>query len=276
MERVELGRAGKLGNLVLGMPVGITVDLSMRAAGAASALLLVSALWWAGMLAWSATPWGEAAATVLAGGAVLAAGIALVGIMVDHSRLAHRLALAVISLELMVAVLTPLSAPWMIGVVIALAAGLGLSGTFLRGWIRGRPSATPAPPQAVGLILLLLATPVAAAYASVDSDPGATLPALTALAWLATLYYARGWPGALATVRIGLPMLAAIAIFLPPLVGLVWSAGVGAAALLSWTAAVRLAVRPLVEKGRAVPIPPELVPEEVLHTAGLNRRGRRS
>ena len=52
-------------------------------------------------------------------------------------------------------------------------------------------------------------------------------------------------------------------------------AGAGAITYLAWTKPARIAVQPLVERGRPVPIPPELTPTEILDAAGLDDRGRK-
>jgi hypothetical protein len=54
-------------------------------------------------------------------------------------------------------------------------------------------------------------------------------------------------------------------------------AAIGFAALtwLAWSTVARIAVIPLASPGRAVPIPAELAPGEILDAAGLDSRGHR-
>jgi hypothetical protein len=87
--------------------------------------------------------------------------------------------------------------------------------------------------------------------------------------------YAKAAPGALWAVRLVFPVAtvaAAVATGMPR--GLAWvaiGAGIGA---FGWTKEARVAVRPLVEQGRAVPMLPEMVPPDILDAAGLDERGR--
>jgi hypothetical protein len=50
---------------------------------------------------------------------------------------------------------------------------------------------------------------------------------------------------------------------IPPPGRWIWIAGQITALALAWSSEVRLAVRPLIERGTKVLIPPELAPEEI-------------
>jgi hypothetical protein len=45
----------------------------------------------------------------------------------------------------------------------------------------------------------------------------------------------------------------------------------GLAAVLAWSKEVRLAIRPLIERGSRVSIPPELLSDDVRRAAGIDR-----
>jgi hypothetical protein len=101
------------------------------------------------------------------------------------------------------------------------------------------------------------------------------LPALTAGNWLVLLWYVRRSPGREWVPRALLPLLALGGLLLPAPARWGWMILEGAAAIAAWNRGARLAVRPLLERGHPVPIPPELAPAEVLEAARIDRKGRR-
>jgi hypothetical protein len=122
-------------------------------------------------------------------------------------------------------------------------------------------------------LLLLTAGPLTA-FAD-PSDPAAALPLLTLAAWVTLFAYVRLLPGREWWPRLAAPLLAGAGWLLTPPARWVWIGALMAVTFLAWTRGGKLAVRPLIESGRPVPIPPELVPTEVLGAAGIDRRGRR-
>jgi hypothetical protein len=220
-------------------------------------------------------PWTIAAAAVIATGLLIASAAATAGMLVDHSRLAWRLGWAVLAVLMVVALLRPVSPVWIGGVVLTAAGGIALADRNLDGWLRsGRPVA-PIPTGAVALGMVLLWLPVMAALSS--GAAGTNLAWLALGSWLVLLWFVRGWRGAMAAIRLGIPLLAIGGLLLPAPAALIWTGGCLTASILAWRASTRLAVRPLLARGRPVPIPIELTPEAVQRAAGYqppNRRNR--
>jgi hypothetical protein len=81
--------------------------------------------------------------------------------------------------------------------------------------------------------------------------------------FLLLVAFVRRLPFSLAAIRVLPGFLAAAGWSLPMPGRVVWLVGQTALLLLAWTQAVRLAVRPLIERGTKVMIPPELAPEEI-------------
>lgn len=205
---------------------------------------------------------------------VVLTAVSVVGMLVGAARWARRLGIAAAAFSLGTATVSPFAWWWAAGVVAAAVALAGLVGTGMKGLVRERPAAAGPPAQAVVLALLLVATPgiVAAAVTEIDAPTAVLLGVVLVFGG----WYAKAAPGALLVVRAGAPLvLAAVGLLLG------WPAGTlpGFLALLvgwlAWTQAARVAVRPLVERGTAVPIPAELTPKEILDAAGLDERGRR-
>jgi len=78
-------------------------------------------------------------------------------------------------------------------------------------------------------------------------------------------------PGAVAAVRIGAPILIAGAVLLAFPGSVIWAVSMVVASVLAWSKAVRLAIRPLIERGSRVSIPPELLSDDVRRAAGIDR-----
>jgi hypothetical protein len=92
---------------------------------------------------------------------------------------------------------------------------------------------------------------------------------------LAAFAYAKAARLSVLAVRLGYGVTALVAAVLAGWPrGVMWAAiGTGITAI-AWQRDIRLAVRPLTQRGRAVPILPELVPSDILDAAGLDERGR--
>lgn len=241
---------------------------------ATTALFLLAALCWAGLAA-TRGPWTADAGAVVAADLVVLASISVVGILVASSRWGRRLAIAVTLAGLGIAATTPVEGVWWVGIglsgsALALLAGLGLDGV-----VRKRPNAAGPPPKAVVLALGLAALPGVLAAARPNGLDVLDWAAVGGAAAIA-LWYSRALPAAPEVTRFGVPVTGVVA-FLSAgtpagLIGLVASAVLTG---LAWTADARVAVRPLTEPGRAVPIPAELTPPEILDAAGLDEHGRR-
>ncbi|HKX75276.1 MAG TPA: hypothetical protein VJR05_07785 [Acidimicrobiia bacterium] len=240
------------------------------AAGATMAASLI----WAALLVFFPGSWSAPAALVVGCGMLLTASVAVAGILLQSSRLGYWLAVSVVTQQAVIALRQSLSPLWWVGVGVMVVAAVALADPSLGGQVRTQPHPAPLPRTAVALCLLLLAAgPLAALVA--PTTPTAALTVLAFTAWLILFAYVRLLPGREWWPRLGAPVLAAAAFFLPSPSRWVWLTVLAAASWLAWTRGSRLAVRPLIESGHAVPIPPELVPSEVLGAAGLDRRGRR-
>jgi hypothetical protein len=214
---------------------------------AACAVLILSCLWWGFSLTVEPSPWTPVQSVVIAAGLLVGGTAAAAGILTDRSPLARRLAFGVLGVTGLVAALRPTGSGWAIGVALAVVAGVGLAGPWMRQWMRERPTPESPRPVAAGLLVLLLGLPVAAALW--PQMTGSVALALGSVgAWVIALLYARGGKGALWATRIGIPLLAVAALGFEAPAAITWLAGVAAATVLAWTASARVAVRPLVKK----------------------------
>jgi hypothetical protein len=237
-------------------------------------MTLVTSLTWAGALTLSSQPWTPIAAGVIAAGLVVTAAVAVTLVVVQSSPVGYRISWGLLAVEALVASLQPMSGVWWTGVLLIAATGALLTDSTLGGWIRQQPPPTPVPASSLALCLTLLAGGPVTALASPSIDL-TWLPLLTFCAWLVLFWYVRRWPGRELAPRLASPLLAVGGLLLPGQAGWIWVVAMLLAAVLAWTAGSRLAVRPLVERGHPVPIPPELAPADVLHTAGIDDKGRK-
>lgn len=238
-----------------------------------SLLLLSSTALWTVAAAVGLPGYTEVAVVLIALSAWTCAVAATAGMIVARSRWARRLTLVLSAGHLIMAVVRPIDGWWLGAVAATAATAVGAAGPWLAGHVRSLPSATGPPGQAVMVPLLLTGAPWALGLAGAAGSA----PLVVGLAALATAFwFARALPGALVAVRGVWPLLAAA---LAPSMGLqvgAVSAGLAlAVAATAWHPGVARAVHPLVERGAAVAIPPELAPPEVLDAAGLDDRGRR-
>ncbi len=240
----------------------------------ASALVMLAAIVWTINLTASPQRWGRDGALVVACGLLAASGVAVVLVLVQSSPLGYRLAWSVLVIEGVLAAVGAVTPLWWAGVALLAALGAVLADATLGGWIRQEPPPTPIPAPAVALSLILLGAGPATALIPVAAGLR-WLPGLTGVSWLVLFWFVRRLPGREWAPRLATPLLAAAGWLLPPPVRWVWIGAMVTAAVLAWTSGTRLAVRPLVERGHPIPIPPELAPADVLHSAGIDERGRR-
>ncbi len=240
----------------------------------AAALTLITSLTWAGALTVSPKPWTALTAAVIAAGLLVTAAVAVTMVVVQSSPVGYRLSWGLVAMEALIAGLQPITALWWAGVILISAAGAVLTDSTLGGWIRQQPPPTPVPASSLALCLLLLASGPVTGLASPSADLP-WLPALTLGAWLVLVWYVRRWPGRELAPRLTTPLLGIGGLLLPWAARLIWIVAMVLAAVLAWTAGSRLAVRPLVERGHPIPIPPELAPADVLHSAGIDDKGRK-
>jgi hypothetical protein len=236
----------------------------------ASIMLLATTAYWAVWLFISPPPWSAPAAAVMATGVVIAATISVAGLLIEHSPLGYRLGWSILSFLTLVALIRPLDSAWVAGVVIVGFTAMSFTHRTLGGWIRSEPPVAPVPRSAVGLALTLLAAPVVSAFVTMSVDTG-LLPWLALACWTILFWYVRRLPGALALVRAGLPFLVIAGWWLPIASLVAWIVTIAGAAALAWTSTTRLAIRPLIERGSRVLIPPELLPEDIRRSAGIDK-----
>lgn len=214
-------------------------------------------------------------AGVLAGlDLLLLSTVAAAGLVLARGRWSRRLAYGVLAAGGAAALGTPLDAWWALALVVSGAALVGLLGPWLNGWLRRLRAAAGPPVPAVLLALSLLALPGAVAVIGHGGlAPGSWLLAAAGpvLAWSYVRAHTAGLWGSRLLPVFALP--AALSAPLLPAVLLLLAAAVPAG--LAWTAQAGLAVSPLDPRSATVvPMPPELVPPEVLEAAGLDDRGR--
>lgn len=236
-------------------------------------MLLITSIFWAVWLLVSPQPWGRPAAAILAAGSVMIATVAVAGIMLEHSRLAHKLAWASIGLVAVLALSRPVGIPWISGVALMGVAALALTSRTLEGWIRSEPPVAPIPKAAVGLAILLLWTPIVTVLVGVRTE-ASPLPWLSLACWLILFWYIRRLAGAVLVVRFVIPLLMLGGWWLPDPARPVWIAMLALSTELAWTAATRLAIRPLVERGTRVMIPPELLSTELRQALQVDPKDR--
>ncbi|HKZ19484.1 MAG TPA: hypothetical protein VJQ57_05175 [Acidimicrobiia bacterium] len=228
---------------------------------------LACSLAWAFVLVDEPRPWHRGSSFVLVASLLIASALAVVAILIESSRFGYRLGVATVVIEATIALLHQRTTLWYLGVMLIAVSSFLLADPRLGGWIRGRTSAAPIPTKAVILAMTLLGAPGVTALVTFGDDPGA-LPWLAGLSWLALLLYARRLPGALLAARGGPPLLALGTLWLPSPGRWLWLGLMVAATYVAASADVRLAVRPLIEAGSRLMIPPELAPEHIRRVLG--------
>lgn len=224
--------------------------------------LLASVMGTATLLVVEPEPWHPTTAVIISACLVIWATVAVVAILLEHSRLGYRLGIFVLVFSAVIAVLHRISPIWWIAVALIAVSALLTTDPTLGGWVRQRTSAAPVPARAVVLALVLLTIPGLTALSILRSDPG-SLSILVLLDLVLLFAYVRRPAFALAAVRIVPLGLAIAGLTLAGPGRWVWISGQLAALPLAWTREVRLAIRPLIERGTKVIIPPELAPAEI-------------
>lgn len=231
-------------------------------------------LLWAVKLILDPGPLAPHAAVLAALDLLLISAVAAAGLLLARGRWSRRLSYGVLGAGGSLAVITPLDVWWASAMAVSGAALTGLLGPWLDGWLRRLPAAAGPPVQAVLLALGLLLLPGAVAVIGHSGLTwGAWLLGLAGpvLAWSYTRAHLAGLWGTRLLPLVAVPA----ALSAPPLRAALLLAVACAPAALAWTGAARLAVAPLDPRSATVvPMPPELVPPEVLEAAGLDDRGR--
>lgn len=237
--------------------------------------LLAGGLLVGGRLVFVEGPWPPGSAALIGVSLVVLTAVGVIGLLTVGGRWARRLGLVCTAAGGLLQAVISGGWSWWPTTLLLGAAGIGLAGPWIDSAVRQRPAATGPSTPALLIPLLLVATPGLIGAASLH-PPGATEWLFSLACGATALWYARGGRGVVFGVRLLLPiavLVAALASGLP--VALVILAAGGTIVALAWRAESRLAVRPLLQSGRAVRIPPELAPPEILDAAGLDGRGRR-
>jgi hypothetical protein len=229
----------------------------------------------AAVLAADPHPFGPGAALLFSGGMVIAAVIAVAGILLARGRWAGRLGGALAGGWIAAGAGHPGGS----GVLLLTLAGIALAanlGPWLGTWIRRRPTTGGVPPAAVALLVTLVLTPAALGAASGDEPVHPAVWALAVWSLLAALLVARVTPGARVISR-WLHPIACLATAIAT-GGLVAGVATGSGAIvagLAWRRQLGHALAPVPAAAGAVHrLPPELTPPEVLEAAGVDDSGR--
>ena len=236
----------------------------------ASVAVLTAAVAWAVALLIDPDPWTESAGAVLGTGLVVVTAVAVTAVMIENSRFGYWLGVSGAGLMLVIAGIRAIDTAWVTAVILTAVGGVLLADRRLGGWIRMEGPVAPIPARAVTLGLVLLAAPIVAALSVVDGS-GNAIVWLALASWSILFLFVRRLPGAVGAVRIGAPILIAPSAFLNFPGAAIWGVLMVGASVLAWSKAVRLAVRPLIERGSRVSIPPELLSDDVRRAAGIDR-----
>lgn len=238
-------------------------------------LPLVAAIAWTVALMTSSEPLGPAGSLLAGIGILSLATVSVVGMTITGGRWAHRLGMLSVAAGLVIAAIRPVDVVWFFALAASTLAGASLFMPRVTGGIRQLPAATGPPQTAVVVTLVLLSVPFVLGVLAGSSEPWALLT-VGLSAPVFAFGFARVIPGGLIGIRVLWPLLSlGLAPFLDPpaaVVAVLTALGVAA---MAWRAEVKAAFHPPRESGSTYPIPPELVPHEILDAADIDDRGRR-
>ncbi len=240
-----------------------------------AALMVLSCLGWALVLAFGSGPLAGSAAVLLAVDLLLLGTVIAVGIVLARGRWTRWAGFVLLGGQAVLGIFYEADGWWIAAVAATAVSCGGLAGPWLDGWLRRLPRADGPPPPAVILSLGLLGLP---ALVAVTAPGGVTMGGwlLSGLAILGAWGYSQGWLPALWALRGGLPLLGVTAVApLPWLEALVLGPAVAMLTALAWSPEVQRATLTTTRTAvDPVAIPPELAPPEVLEAAGLDDHGR--
>lgn len=236
---------------------------------------LVAALAWTVALIANGEPFGVAGSLLVGVGLLSLATVSVVGMAITGGRWAYRLGLVSVGTGLLIAVVRPVDGFWIVGLGASALASGALFMPQVTSRMRKLPAAAGPPQTAVILALVLLGVPFALGVLAGSSEPWAILT-VGLSAPVFAFGFSRVIVGGLVGVRVVWPVLA---VALSPLLSL--SAAVASAlsalivAAIAWRPEVKAAFHPPTEAGTTYPIPPELVPGEILDAANIDDKGRK-
>lgn len=198
-------------------------------------------------LALAPGPLAGSSATVVALGILIYTSISVAGLLLSRGRWSRVLGVAVVLLDLAVVTVTGLGVWAGLALGAALLALGGLTGRWLDGWVRRRPSIEGPPSKAVVLTLGLLGLVPAVGLASpsgLETGHGVLGAAGVLLAWA----YARAQEWSLWAIRLTLPFLAIPAVLASPWPGAIGlTVLVAALVVLAWSRDARVALVPVAQ-----------------------------
>ena len=246
-----------------------------RAPLVAAILIVTSAVAWGARLTFGESPWTASASALLAGDLLVLTAVAVIATLLSPARWARNMIGALGAVWAGLAVILSVDPMWIVAVFTS-AGGVALVWVGASDeWFRSQIKPDRVPVRASVLALALLALPAVVASTGFD-DVTPVGWILAALAFACGWAYARAYTPALWIARLVVPIVGLIAIFgLEVMAGAALLATVTAVTALAWTADARLAIQPLLaRKADAVSILPEMVPSDVMDSAGLDRKGR--
>lgn len=209
--------------------------------------VMAAGLAWTAHLVASPDPWTFDSALAIAIGTLIFSIAALASLLLSRGRWTRYFAIGLLIAELMIALVADFDA-WLVAALVLTAVALaGLSGPWLKGWLRERPAAGS---PGVEPILLTIGTFALVPLVGVASPNGleTTDGALGAFAVLVAWGYMKGNFWALLALRFALPPLIVVAAAFSPWWGAITLLAVGAVlAYLAWTSPARLAIDPAPE-----------------------------
>jgi len=218
-----------------------------RAPFVISAAVVAGALALTVHLALEPEPFAADSATVLAVGILLFAVITTVGLLLSRGQWALRLGITLVAAQIALGLALDLGAWAFASLGLNAAALAGMTGPWLRGWLRRRPAATG--PGTRPILLLLGALALVPGVAVASPEGLAWQHGLLAVTGLLGAYaYSRASALGLWLLRIALVPLAVAAAAASPAVGAAYLlAHVGATTVLAWSRESVRAITPLLD-----------------------------
>ena len=219
-----------------------------RAPMLVAATVPVASIAWTIHLAAAPDPFAADAGLTVAVGLLIFSVVDAAGIVLSRGRWARWLGQAIVAAGGVLFVVTDGAAASYVAVALSAVALVGLTGPWLDGWIRQRPSVEGPGPRPMGVVFGALAlVPLAgvASPAGLEVWHGVVGATGVVLAW----GYARAMAWALWALRLALPLVAIPGIVIGPWGGAVLlAAAIAVVTTLAWSHESLLAVQPLLDR----------------------------
>lgn len=239
----------------------------------AAITLFAAHLAWAAKVSFGQSPIAPTGQTLVSADLLIIGAVVTVGILLDRTPWTRKLALLSIGAQAAIAVTHPVDILWLFAATFSAIAAFALAPAPSGRWFAS-PARQQVPARATALALGLLLTPSLIGAAS-RPEPTIAGLVLAGVALIGAWAYTRALVSVLWMARIVWPLGiigAAIGLSWPSAAVLI---GVGASVTwLAWTSDARVAAGPLMETRKAIPLLPEMVPAEILDSAGFDSKGR--